>query len=266
MVTRTNPEPVTQSTSKKSYWAKKLEGPSTITSNTSSITVLDMTTSLGQATEDLSFTIGILIESDSKLCFELKNVVKLQEQHRHVKKCIPFKDGPVNLNSFVSDDVRKAWMLRNKVDNDDFLSYCLYKPASRNNKDRNLVTVTESSNTATPGKPIGFSSCGKLFSNEFTMKDLREIVIKLNTREPQLYLGICTTFFNPLDLSSPKKIGSPNSFKHQTRALVKREGDNILYCLLFFHNVYFIEEQGFAVLSSPDSIINEDDSEEDCTE
>lgn len=121
----------------------------------------------------------------------------------------------------------------------------MYTPASKFNNDRNLVTITESSISATPGKPIGFSSCGTLFSNKFTVDDLRKVILKMGEKEPQLYLGICTTFSSPIDLRSPQKIVSPNSFKPQTRALVKRE-----------------EVGGFSVLSSQESIRQEERSED----
>lgn len=79
----------------KNYWAQKLEGTSTSsTSNPPSNAVIDCTTSeveTKKVKESIVFVIGILLESDAKICFESKDVVNLQVMNHYLTACIPLR-------------------------------------------------------------------------------------------------------------------------------------------------------------------------------
>lgn len=176
----------------------------------------------------IEFSLGILIESDGhSRCFSNNVKGKMQDQHRFVTKTVPSDGSIINLGSLISDAVVQAWMERNNQQSNEAFSVCAYKPASKSANDKHLVAITETSSTsAAPGKKIGFSKCGNLFSAKFTTDDLSKLVAKMKDKEPQFYLGICALAF-PVDDSSPIRVISPNSHNYQTRQMARLEGNNM---------------------------------------
>lgn len=182
----------------------------------------------GGGVPDLVFSVGILLESDEKpQCFRNDAIEPMQTQHRCVEWTVPADGAVVNLGACIDKSVVLSWMERNNQRNNEAFSFCAYAPLSTAASDRSLRAITEASSTnSAPGKKIGFSKCGTLFSANFTTVELSRIVLRMKEKKvPQLYLGICALTY-PVDDSSPVKVISPNSFKHQTRAMKRQEGNN----------------------------------------
>jgi hypothetical protein len=177
---------------------------------------------------NIVFSVGILLESDEKpLCFRNDSIEPMQTQHRCVEWTVPADGTVVNLGACIDKSIVQSWMERNHQRNNEAFSFCAYTPVSTAASDRSLRAITEaSSTTSVPGKKIGFSKCGTLFSTNFTTLELSKIVLRMKEKKiPQLYLGVCALVAYPVDNSSPVKVISPNSFKHQTRGMRRQEGN-----------------------------------------
>ena len=158
----------------------------------------------------------------------------MQQQHRMVKKRVVADGKNIDLGSLISDSVVQSWMERVNQRSNAAFSFCAYKPASKSASDRNLVAITEASSTSAPGKKIGFSKCGTLFSANFTTADLSSLVTRMKDKEPQLYLKICA-LLEPAaeDVDTSIQVVSPNSHRHQTRFVTQQEGNNK-------HHTYYV--------------------------